>query len=196
MGDASPNVHVLDAAYKPFPTFSAWLRQVRVESGRWDRYQESLKESSQLSPEQLARAKNIAKRAAAFDTGAIEGLYDSDRGFTYTVAFETAAWEAALNQKGEQVRPLFEAQMAAYDYVLDLATKAEHMSEAAIRFIHEVVCRAQVVSAILCKRRSSGYGPVFGASSFWLVTLCPDSWNYSAGEDRRQGRAQRVPREP
>src|ERR1022692_4004478 len=97
MGDASPNVHVLDAAYKPFPTFSAWLRQVRVESGRWDRYQESLKESSQLSPEQLARAKNIAKRAAAFDTGAIEGLYDSDRGFTYTVAFETAAWEAAVN---------------------------------------------------------------------------------------------------
>jgi hypothetical protein len=55
---------------------------------------------------------------------------------------------------------------------------------------------ALVVSAILCKRRSSGYGPVVGASSFFLVTLCPDSWNYSAGEDRRQGRAQRVHREP
>jgi hypothetical protein len=33
-----------------------------------------------------------------------------------------------------------------------------------------------VVSAILCKRRSSGYGPVVGASSFLFVTLCPDSW--------------------
>ena len=54
--------------------------------------------------------------------------------------------------------------------------------------------------------RSRGYGsvrdfvltlfpllcPVVGASSFLLVTLCPDSWNYSAGEGRRQGRAKRV----
>jgi len=47
------------------------------------------------------------------------------------------------------VRPLFEAQMAAYDYDLDLATKAEHMSEAAIRFIHEVVCRAQDTYAVV-----------------------------------------------
>jgi len=53
-----------------------------------------------------------------------------------------------------------------------------------------------VVSAILCKRRSPGYGPLVGASSFLLVTLCADSWNYLAGEDRRQGRAQRVHLEP
>jgi len=63
------------------------------------------------------------KRAAALDTGAIEGLYEVDRGFTYTVAFETAAWEVELAKKGENVRPLFEAQLHAYDYVLDLATK-------------------------------------------------------------------------
>lgn len=91
----------------------------------------------------LERARNIAKRAAALDTGAIEGLYEVDRGFTYTVAFETAAWEAALSQKGEHVRSLFEAQLHAYDYVLDLATTAEPISEASIRALHEEVCRAQ-----------------------------------------------------
>jgi Fic family protein len=85
----------------------------------------------------------VVKRAAALDTGAIEGLYEVDRGFTFTVAFETAAWEIELAQKGEKVRSLFEAQMHAYDYVLDLATKAEPISEAAIRVLYEVVCRAQ-----------------------------------------------------
>jgi Fic family protein len=149
MSDSPPNIYVLDAAYKPFPSFSEWSDRVGVESARWDRYRNSLQSSSSLSPENLERAKNIAKRAAAFDTGAIEGLYQSDRGLTYTIAFETAAWEAALSREGEQVRSLFEAQMEAYDYVLDLATKAEPISEAAIRTIHEVVCRAQDTYSVI-----------------------------------------------
>src|SRR5439155_1802737 len=101
------------------------------------------------SPEVLGRAREIAKRAAALDTGAIEGLYEVDRGFTYTVAFETSAWEAALAQKGEYVRSLFEAQLHDYDYVLDFATKAEPISEAAIRALHEEVCRAQTTYRVM-----------------------------------------------
>lgn len=142
MSTAEVNIHVLDAAYKPFPTFAEWASQTRVDTVRWDRYIASLKSAPQ-SPEILERALQIAKRAAALDTGAIEGLYEVDRGFTYTVAVEAAAWEGALAQKGEQVRPLFEAQLHAYDYVLDLATKAQPISEAAIRALHEEVCRAQ-----------------------------------------------------
>ena len=143
MSDPEVNIHVLDAAYKPFPTFAEWASRTSVDTVRWDRYNASLKERAGLSPEVLNRAREIAKRAAALDTGAIEGLYEVDRGFTYTVAFETAAWELELAKKGENVRPLFEAQLHAYDYVLDLATKAEPISEAAIRTLHEVVCRAQ-----------------------------------------------------
>ncbi len=143
MSDAETNIHVLDAAYKPFPTFAEWASRTSVDTVRWDRYNASLKERAGLSPEVLNRAREIAKRAAALDTGAIEGLYEVDRGFTYTVAFETAAWEVELAQKGENVRPLFEAQLHAYDYVLSLATKSEPISEAAIRILHEEVCRAQ-----------------------------------------------------
>ena len=44
--------------------------------------------------------------AAALDTGAIESLYGGERGFTFTVAFDTAAWEVELAKKGENVRPL------------------------------------------------------------------------------------------
>jgi Fic family protein len=143
MNDPETNMHVLDAAYRPFPTFDKWASRTSVDSVRWDRYNASLTSRSELAPETLNRAREIAKRAAALDTGAIEGLYEVDRGFTYTVAFETAAWEVELSKKGENVRSLFEAQLHAYDYVLDLATKAEPISEAAIRVLHEEVCRAQ-----------------------------------------------------
>jgi len=143
MSDPEANIHVLDAAYKPFPTFAEWAARTSLDTVRWDRYNASLKEKASLSPEVLNRAREIAKRFAALDTGAIEGLYEVDRGFTYTVAFETSAWEVELAKKGEHVRPLFEAQLHAYDYVLDLATKAEPISEAAIRVLHEEVCRAQ-----------------------------------------------------
>lgn len=143
MGEPEVNIHALDAAYKPFPSFEEWAASAAVETARWDRYIAAITNRPDLSPEVLRRAYEIVKRAAALDTGAIEGLYEVDRGFTFNVAFETAAWEVELAKKGENVRPLFEAQLHAYDYVLDLATKVEPISEASIRILHEEVCRAQ-----------------------------------------------------
>lgn len=149
MSEPETNIHVLDAAYKPFPTFAEWASRTSVDTVRWDRYNASIRGKSGVSSEVLNRAYEIVKRAAALDTGAIEGLYEVDRGFTFTVAFETAAWEVELAKKGENVRPLFEAQLHAYDYVLDLATKAEPISEAAIRVLHEEVCRAQATYRVI-----------------------------------------------
>jgi Fic family protein len=150
MSDSEVSIHVLDAAYKPFPAFTEWVARTGVDTVRWERYNSSLRGRAEgLSPEVLDRARNVAKRAAALDTGAIEGLYEVDRGFTYTVALQTATWEAALAQKGEYVRSLFEAQLHAYDYVLDLATKAEPISEAAIRALHVEVCRAQLTYRVV-----------------------------------------------
>jgi Fic family protein len=143
MGEPETNIHVLDAAYKPFPSFAEWATRTSIDTVRWDRYKAALESRSAQSSEAFQRAYEVVKRAAALDTGAIEGLYEVDRGFTFTVAFESAAWEVELAKKGENVRPLFEAQLHAYDYVLDLATKAEPISEAAIRVLHEVVCQAQ-----------------------------------------------------
>ena len=152
MSGPQVNVHVLDAAYKPFPTFKEWASKTSVNTVRWDRYNAALTNRPHSSAEALKRAREVVKRAAALDTGAIEGLYEVDRGFTFSVAFQTAAWELKLAEKGEQVRSLFEAQIQAYDYVLDLATKSEPITEAAIRKLHEVVCGAQetyrVITAI------------------------------------------------
>jgi Fic family protein len=131
-----------DAAYKQFPSFARWSRAA-VDTIRWDRYSALLAERQAASPEILRRAREIVKRAAALDTGAIEGLYEVDRGFTFTVATEAAMWEAALQQKGEKVRSLFESQLKAYDYVLDLATKAVPIGEAWVRELHNEITKSQ-----------------------------------------------------
>ena len=152
MSETEVNIHVLDAAYKPFPSFAEWSARTEVDTVRWDRYNAALEGRRDVSAEALRRAREVVKRAAALDTGAIEGLYEVDHGFTFTVALETAAWETELARRGENVRSLFEAQMHAYDYVLDLAIKTEPISEAAIRVLHEVVWKAQptyrVITAI------------------------------------------------
>jgi len=138
-----PSEFERDAAYRPFPRFEQWSAKTTIETARWNRYLISLNEHASASRELFRQAQEVAKRAAAIDTGAIENLYEVDRGFTFTVALETAGWEVKLAEKGEIVRPLFEAQLRSYDFVLDLATRSEVITEVAIRRLHEVVCEAQ-----------------------------------------------------
>lgn len=83
-------------------------------------------------------------RVAAIDTGAIEGLYAVDRGFTMSVASMASTWEAEIGiAKGADVAALIAAQRAGYDLALDAATAATAITEAWIRRLHEVVCAAQ-----------------------------------------------------
>lgn len=132
-----------DAGYKPFPSFAEWMAKSTVDSERWERYADVIRKLRGDSPDLLPRALEVVKRAAAWDTGAIEGLYPTDRGFTLTVAMAVTAWESLVEQKGPNVRPLFESQLKAYDYVLDFATHRTPVAEAWIRELHKVVCEAQ-----------------------------------------------------
>jgi Fic family protein len=137
------NPRQLDENYKTFPDFSSWAKTTFSES-RWNRYVQTLNERKTATPKLLAEAQEVVKRATAVDTGAIEGLYDTDRGFTFTIAVEAAMWQAKVESaKGPHVRALIESQVAAYDYVLDLATQETPISEASIRRLHEIVCQSQ-----------------------------------------------------
>jgi Fic family protein len=131
-----------DAGYKPFPSFAEWSK-CTVDTDRWNHYTARLQEQKETAPDRLRRALEIVTRAAAVDTGAIEGLYEVDRGFTFTVAMETAAWQAAVDQKGPRFRALFESQLRAYDYVLDFATQQAPIVESWIRTLHAEICRNQ-----------------------------------------------------
>jgi len=142
------NLYQIDAAYRSFPPFAEWA-QLPLDQERWDKAVAALPRPGSLPREQLAQAHRIAMRAAAVDTGAIEGLYDVDRGFTMTIALQTAAWESVLDARGEKVRSLIESQMHAYEYVIDLATEREPVSEMWIRALHERICESQDTYPVL-----------------------------------------------
>lgn len=133
-----------DSLYQGFPDFSAWPSPTEDDLRLWDRFVSRLEETrKKTTPETRRKAVEVAIRAAALDTGAIEGLYSVDRGFTMTVATQAVAWEHAVEEKGEKVRALFEAQLEAYELVLDAVTQRLPISEAWIRALHEKVCAGQ-----------------------------------------------------
>lgn len=139
------DARAIDSAYKPFPAFKEWL-VFKVDLGRWQRYTTGLAQRRKTaSREVLEKAQSIVRRAAAVDTGALEGLYEVDRGFTFTVATEAAFWQAKVDEKGAQVRGYIEAQLEAYEYILNLATGETPISEAAIRSLHEIICQSQEI---------------------------------------------------
>lgn len=130
-------------AYSLFPQFAEWANVV-FDSQVFDAAEDRLARRRASSGEDaLARAVQQATRAAAVDTGAIEGLYSTDRGFTRTVATQAAAWEMAAESRGPHVLPAIDDALHAYEYVLDAATEARPITETWIRELHQIICRSQ-----------------------------------------------------
>jgi Fic family protein len=148
--DEALTLRQADSRYQSFPDFSAWPVPTEDDLRLWDRFATRLEEMrKEATPEALRNSVDVAVRAAAMDTGAIEGLYAVDRGFTMTVATQAFAWEHALEEKGEEVRELFEAQLEAYELVMDAVTRKLPISEAWIRALHEKVCARQQTYRVL-----------------------------------------------
>jgi hypothetical protein len=79
-----------EAAYVPFPAFNDWTGRLdRLDA--WNQARERLDDAREgAAPADLKAAFDFVMRAAAIDTGAIEDLYEVDRGLTYTVAAHAA----------------------------------------------------------------------------------------------------------
>ena len=150
MDDTDPGVlsdaevRRIDAQYRGLPAFADWAGTV-IADHLWQQTAAILGErKATAGSEALAGVVEQALRTAAVDTGAIEGLYDVDRGFTVSVASMAAAWDVEITQeKGPDVAAMVLAQRRAYDLALDAATTATPISEAWIRRLHEEVCAAQ-----------------------------------------------------
>jgi Fic family protein len=133
----------LDGAYQAVEPSQAW-QGATIDATRWDQVVREMEEArAKATSEDLRRAIEVAMRFAAVTTGAIEGLYEADRGFTFMVATQAIAWQAAAREKGENVLELFEAQLKGYELALDIATRSEPVTEAWIRRLHEVLCGPQ-----------------------------------------------------
>lgn len=144
------DIETADSLYREPPDLSAWTGLTATDVELWDRFAENLAaKRAAAPPEAFGKSVEVAMRAAAIDTGAIEGLYSVDRGFTLTVAMQGIAWQHMIDEKGPAVRRLFEAQLAAYELVLDAVTKRLPVSEAWIRALHETICAAQPAYRVL-----------------------------------------------
>lgn len=131
------------AVYQPFPSFVEW-ELGDFDSSDFERYSArlvALKESAR--PDVLKSAMDEAQRSAAVDTNAIEGIYETDRGFTRTVATQAASWELQMSARGPHVRPAFDDALQAYDYVLDAATQDREVTELWIKELHAILTNSQ-----------------------------------------------------
>ncbi|MFH1851164.1 MAG: Fic family protein [Candidatus Neomarinimicrobiota bacterium] len=142
MSNLSSNIKKADLAYKGFPSFSK-VHRASIDLNKWQNNIDRLTSVQDSSPEIIENARKIVRRYAAIETGAIEKLYEVDRGFTWSVAAELAEFQKLLSQKKPETCGLIDAQLDAYDFILDLATGKRELTEAWIRELHEVLCRNQ-----------------------------------------------------
>lgn len=139
-----------DSLYRGFPDFSEWGELSTGDLELWDRIASSFTEKRKsATPDALKTALEVAIRAAALDTGAIEGLYSVDRGFTMTVAVQGLSWQQMIEERGANIRDLFEAQLEAYELVLDAATRSRPFTEVWIRELHQILCAPQKTYRVL-----------------------------------------------
>lgn len=129
--------------YEPFPSFQEWTaKSVSLETfNEYAAVLENLRANA--DPLELANAIELATRWAAIDTGAIEGLYDVERGFTISMAVSGAVLDSIHALKGAEVARAVSDALAAYDFVLDVATSSRPITEVWIRQLHEIICKSQ-----------------------------------------------------
>lgn len=134
--------------YQPFPSFTRW--QAIPVGGSWLEFLAILNELKKTADDATKdRALSYVLRSAALETGALEGLYSTNRGVTRTVAIQAAQWEVELHELGTDVPGHFKAQLAAFELIFDAATSATPISEAWLRRVHETVCAAQSTYRVL-----------------------------------------------
>jgi len=138
--------------YRPFPEVAEWTAGGAISTSEIDELRPTVDRLEKLSPELCRKAVAVVRDAAAIETGAIEGLYEIERGVTITAATQGAMVSSALSGQSEKARALIAAQLRAYDFVLDFVTKARPIAEAWIRALHTELCAAQthykVVTAV------------------------------------------------
>ena len=138
------DIRELDGQYRPIPNFEEFLAASEVEDTPWERLTAGVqRKQADGAQVDFDRAVRVALRAAAVDTGAIEGLYKVDRGFTVTVAEEHPGWEEGAEGKGTAFRQLFASQLRGYELAHELAAGDMPMNEAWIRELHSEITAGQ-----------------------------------------------------
>jgi hypothetical protein len=139
-----------DASYIPIRPFAEWANGALV-TPYWDQYTRLFeRERAEAGAIRSDEVVNGALRAAATNTGAIEGLHGADRGLTLTVIELAEGWQRTVRaQEGSRAVELIQAALEGYEMAFDFMTGSRDIAEAWIRQIHEVVCKPQRTYRVL-----------------------------------------------
>jgi len=101
-------------------------------------------------PQLRDEAREHLIRAAAFETGAIEGLYASKQGATVTIAQQSEGWESILEDAGADAPDRFNDQLSAYERAIEIAAeRGGQILEADIRELHALATASQATYVTL-----------------------------------------------
>jgi Fic family protein len=142
--DTTNQPETITSTYASVPRAAEW-RSIPIDADMWERCVTEVGSVRKArGDEALERGVNVAMRAAAVDTGAIEGLYTTTRGLTVAVATQEPNWEAQFAERGPRARALYEAQLKAFGLARQLATARIPLSEAWIRQLHTELLTPQL----------------------------------------------------
>lgn len=135
--------------YRPFPDFANWQARP-FDADVVNQFAARLSDArSSFGDEVAMDAVAVAARAAAVDTGAIEGLYEVDRGFTITVATNAAAWQNIHLEKGRGAADAMADALRAVEHVMDAMTSLRPITEVWIRELHAMATASQETYSVL-----------------------------------------------
>jgi Fic family protein len=138
----------MDQAYSGFDLFTEWADGL-TSSARYNDFVGEWRDVvASAAPGDAEDALRYVLRTAAIETGAIEHLYQLDRGVTFSVAVQAAAWEAELHAIGDDVLGHFEAQLSAYEAILDVATTSRPLTQVWLRELHAMITAGQATHRV------------------------------------------------
>ncbi|RAN79353.1 hypothetical protein B5P43_15715 [Bacillus sp. SRB_336] len=130
-------------SYESICNFDDWAT-LTVDEAKFEVLSTRLRAAEKPGSQKGLRwAQERILRATAFETGAVEDLYDE--GATQSVAMESDGWEQELANSGDGAGQHFEDQLAAYLKVRELvASDTERpLVEADIREVHKIATSSQ-----------------------------------------------------
>lgn len=130
------------SAYQGFPTFDEW-RPPFDEQTTGAALKAMDVARLEYGASALDKAVMVAARSAAVETGAIEGLYETTRGFTLSIAEEATGWNEKLQRRGTDVERHVHDALAGYEFILDAVTGERPISPHWIRSLHATLCQSQ-----------------------------------------------------
>lgn len=138
----------LEAGYQPFTGFGAWQR-AHVDEPRWARYLHNLtRRVSEATEEEWADVQDRMLRAAALESGALDGLFPANPELTATVLARSIGKRGAAEEPGGAVGVVAECHRRALVLAGEAAADGRPVDANLMAVLQDVITEAQATYTV------------------------------------------------